>query len=104
MGPAIVVVTTINFDSLPPPQDSPFSRDGSDSPVPNTFTAQAEVGQILRLGNFPSCTFVSLVGNGSGFHWTTTTREIIRIPEAAYNLSTRLREAWHRRKCPEAMA
>jgi hypothetical protein len=69
MGPAIVVVTTINFDSLPQPQDSPFSRDGSDSPE-----------------DFPWCTFVSLVVNGSGFHWTTTTREIIRIPDAAYNL------------------
>jgi len=53
MAPAIVVVTTINFDSLPQPQDSPFSRDGSDSPVPNTFTAQAEVKQSLRLEDFP---------------------------------------------------
>jgi hypothetical protein len=57
MGPAIVVVTTINFDSLPQPQDSPFSRDGSDSPVPNPFTVQAEVKQILRLEDFPSCAF-----------------------------------------------
>src|SRR2546429_7954146 len=92
MGPAIVVVTTINFDSLPQPQDSPFSRNGSDSPVPNTFTAQAEVKQILRLQDFPSCTLVALVGNGSWFHLTTPNPEKSRMPAAAVNFWTRLRE------------
>jgi hypothetical protein len=65
MGPAIVVVTTINFDSLPQPQDSPFSRDGSDSPafpVDLKYINRQRAGvETKRLESFPSCTVVPLV-------------------------------------------
>src|SRR2546430_16595818 len=76
MGPAIVVVTTINFYSLPQPQDSPFSPNSSDSPVPNTFTSQAEGKQILRLEDFPSFALQSLLGNMAGVHSRQPAQEI----------------------------
>src|SRR5258708_36395375 len=76
--PAIVVITTINFDSLSQPQDSLFpwgkqQLTGFPIQMPKTFSFVYLCALGGKWFRFPSNT-------------TTASGEIIRVPDAAYNL------------------